>query len=140
MPTEAFVGEWFVYRGNGASPEVFSKVCNVTDLGGLGAQNALVRATNTCSNGSEEYISGLSDGQEFTATTNYHMSDETRNAMLDDVDNKATRNFQVRFENGSPTETYAFAAVCLGWELQPSLSDPNRIVFTFKITGAITHP
>jgi hypothetical protein len=140
MTTEAFVGEWFVYRGDGASPEVFSKICNVTDLGGLGAQNALVEATNTCSDGSKEYIPGLADGAEFTLTTNYHMSDEVRGAMMDDVDNKATRHFQVRFENGSPTETYAFSVACLGWELQPSLTDPNRVVFTFKISGAITHP
>ncbi|HMU15813.1 MAG TPA: hypothetical protein PKC95_00080 [Thauera aminoaromatica] len=140
MTTQAFVGEWFFYRGNGASPEVFTKICNVTDLGGFGAQNALVRATNTCSGGAEEYIPGLSDGQEFTLTTNYEMSDETREAMMDDVDNKATRNFQVRFENGSPSEIYAFACACIGWEMQPSLSDPNRLIFTFKISGAITHP
>jgi hypothetical protein len=139
MTTAAFVGEWDLYRQNDATPTLYVRLCNVTDLSGFGAANALVRATNTCSNGSEEYISGLSDGQEFSVTTNYELGDETRAEMLDDVDNKVTRGFKIAF-SGSPTEEYLFSAVCLSWELQPSLSDPNRMVFGFKISGAITHP
>jgi hypothetical protein len=138
--TAAFVGEWSVLRQNDASPRTYVELCNVTDLSGFGAANALVRATNTCSGGAEEYISGLSDGQEFTITTNYELSDETRYAMLDDVDNKTTRAFKISFDEGSPIESYLFNAVCLSWELQPSLSDPNRMVFGFKISGVITHP
>jgi hypothetical protein len=138
MTTEAFVGNIFLYRGNGASPEVFSKVCQVFDIGGLGVENALVEATTFCSGGSREYIGGLADGAEITLELNYEQSAAVITDMEDDVTDKATRNFQIRIEDGSPTRRYSFAAICLKWMLNPNVADRNTFSYTMKITGAIT--
>ena len=138
MANEAFVGNIFLYRGDGASPEVFTKVCQVFGLSGLGQVNALIDATTFCSNGSREYISGLADGQEVTIEMNYETAAAVIEAMITDVKNKAVRNFQVRVEDGSPTTRFAFSGTCLGWVLNPSVDDRNTIQFTVKISGDIT--
>lgn len=138
MATEAFVGNIFLDRGNGASPEVFTRVCQVFGLSGLGESNELVEATNFCSAGSREYIGGLADGEEMTVECNYEQGNAALLAMIADVKAKATRNFQVSVEDSSPAEVFSFAAVCLAWVLNPAVDDRNTISFTLKISGSIT--
>lgn len=138
MPTQAFVGEMFLDRGNGASPEVFTRICEVFGISGLGESNELVEATSFCSAGSREYIGGLADGEEITVECNYEQGDAGLLAMITDVKNKTTRNFRVSVEHSSPAEVFSFAAVCLSWTLNPSVDDRNTISFGLKITGSVT--
>lgn len=138
MTTQAFVGEMFLDRGNGASPEVFTRICEVFGISGLGESNELVEATSFCSNGSREYIGGLADGEEITVECNYEQGDAGLLAMITDVKNKTTRNFRVSVEHSSPAEVFSFAAVCLSWTLNPSVDDRNTISFGLKITGSVT--
>lgn len=144
MTTSAFVGSMYLYRGSGASPEVFSKVCQVFSISGVGATNELVDATTFCSDGAREYIGGLADGAEITLECNYESAamagspQGILNKMLTDVADKAIRNFRVQDENSSPAIVFGFAAICLGWALNPSVDDRNTITFTLKVTGDIT--
>jgi hypothetical protein len=141
MTTEAFVGDIFLYRGGSgspASPQTFTKVCQVFGMSGLGQTNALVDATTFCSAGSREYIGGLADGAEMTVECNYESDATVLFAMIADVTGKVTRSFQVRDESGSPQVVFSFDAACLGWSLNPSVDDRNTITFTLKISGAIT--
>lgn len=138
MTTEAFVGEMFLDRGDGASPEVFTRICEVFGISGLGESNELVEATSFCSAGNREYIGGLADGEEITVECNYEQGDAGLLAMITDVKNKTTRNFRVSVEHSSPAEVFSFAAVCLSWTLNPSVDDRNTISFGLKITGSVT--
>lgn len=138
MTTEAFVGDIFLARGNGAVPEVFTRVCQVFGISGVGETNELVQATTFCSAGSREYIGGLADGEEMTVEANYEQGDATLLAMITDVKNKVTRNYRLEIEDGSPSETMSFAAVAIGWVLNPAVDDRNTISYTLKISGSIT--
>lgn len=138
MTTEAFVGDIFLERGAGNSPETFTRICQVFGISGLGESNELIDATSFCSAGNREYIGGLADGEEITVECNYEQGNVNLLAMITDVKNKATRNFQVVVDHSSPAETFSFAAVCMSWVLNPAVDDKNTISFGLKISGAVT--
>lgn len=136
----AFVGKAYVHVGNGASPETFERYCEVDSISGLGQKNALVDVTTFCSNGVMEYIPGLSDGSELTFGGNLTVTtDEAiQDGLIDDVENKVTRDFQIQFGDASPAElVFSFKMAMLSWEIVPSVSKQNQIKFVGKITGPI---
>lgn len=138
MTTEAFVGDIFLERGAGNSPETYTRICQVFGISGLGETNELVEATTFCSAGSREWIGGLADGEEISVECNYEQGDANLLAMITDVKNKATRNFRVVVEAASPSETFSFAAVCRSWVLNPAVDDRNTITYGLKISGSVT--
>lgn len=136
--TQAFLGNFFFKRGDGGSPEAFTTVAEVFEIGGLGESNDLVDTTNFDSAGAREYIGGLADGSEISVSCNYIPGNATQSGAITDAKNKATRNIQVHVEQGSPTTIFAFAAVCLGWTVEPAVDDKNVLRLTFKISGSVT--
>lgn len=142
MTTDAFVGKVFLERGDGGSPETYTRVCSIFGIGGVGQTNALVDATTFCSGGSREYIAGLADGSEVTLNANFETKNFTTSQikkMIDDVGAKATRAFQIVLDDDiSPSVILQFLATCLSWELGPSIDNKNTINFTVKISGTIT--
>lgn len=138
MTTKAFVGKVFLYVGNGGSPEEFAKYCEIDDMSGIGVKNDTVDATTFCSGGVKEYIAGLGDGNEVTFQANYSLDDPIQDQLMDDVDSKATRNFEVQAGDSSPGEKlFKFALAMLSWEFDPSVSSKNAVKYTGKITGQI---
>lgn len=143
MTTNAFVGRAILYRGDGGSPEAFSSLCQVFSISGIGQANEQIDATTFCSGGIKEYIPGLADGQEVTFELNLETVEPSRAqiiAMINDVKNKATRSFELRYDadnNGTNELVFAFQGACLAWVLNPSPTDKNTISFTVKITGDI---
>lgn len=138
MTTEAFVGNVFFERGNGGTPEVYTRICQVREISGLGQTNDLIDVTTFCSEGSREYIGGLADGEEVTIGMNYETSSAQIAAMIADVNNKATRAFRLVIDSGSPSVIISFSAAAIGWVLNPAVDDANQISFTLKISGDIT--
>ena len=139
MTTKAFVGKVFLFVGDGASPEAFTKYCEIDSMAGIGVKNDTVDATTFCSGGVKEYIPGLGDGLEVTFGANYSLDDPTQDQLMDDVDSKATRNFEIQSGDSSPGEKhFAFALAMLSWEFAPSVSSKNAVKFVGKITGPIT--
>lgn len=138
MTTKAFVGKVFLEVGNGASPEVFTRYCEMTSLGGLGQLNSLVDVTTFCSGGSKEYVGGLADGKEVTVEANYDPDNATQAALIAGVKAKSTLHFEVVVEDDSPATVFSFHGAMLGWEMVPNISAQNKVSFTFKISGDIT--
>lgn len=136
--SDAFISGLTVKRGDGGSPESFGSVGEVYSMSGLGKTNALVDVTNFDSDGSREYIGGLSDGQEITVECNYLPANSQQNNLKSDVNNKTNRNLEIEITDGTTTKTFSFAVTPLSWVLNPSVDDKNTISFTLKITGDIT--
>lgn len=140
---DAFVGRVKMWRGDGGSPEAFAVVCAVTGMSGIGQTNEQQESTTFCSGGFKEYIAGLADGSEVTWDLNLGTKTSswpTVRSMIDDVKNKATRDFEVRMDgdaDGVDEVTLRFAATCLSWSLSPSASAKNTISFGCKISGDI---
>lgn len=138
MANDAFVGDIFLERGDGASPEAYTRICQVFGISGLGESNELVEATTFCSAGNREYIGGLADGEEMSIECNYEQGDVSLLAMIADVKAKIVRGFRVVAEGQSPAEVFSFDAVCMSWVLNPAVDDRNTITFGLKISGAVT--
>lgn len=141
--SDAFVGKMYLERGTGVSPEVYARVCQVFGMSGVGQQNELVEVTTFCSGGNKEYVGGLADGSEITLNLNFETADwagaNPIPDMIDDVKNKATRNFRIIADDevNASVEFY-FAASCMSWELGPSVDGKNTINFGIKVSGDIT--
>lgn len=136
MPTNAYYGGLEFQISDNGSPETFAALEEISDVPGIGESLELIEATHFGSGGSKEYIAGLADGQEFTVTCN-HVIDATQQLYVKN-NRGITGNIRAIFNDGNNSETYDFAAVFMGWELAPSVSDKNSISFTFKISGGIT--
>lgn len=138
MATAANISNFKLKLGQADSPETYNDVEEVLSITGFGKTNDLLDVTNFDSPaGTKEFIAGLADGAEITAECNYIGGTE-QDALRTAIDAGSTRNFQIVNTNQSPSETFAFAAVCLSWTIEPSPTEQNRISFGLKITGAIT--
>ena len=138
MATNTYKSGWTFKYGDGASPEVFTALEEVTGISGLGEVAELIEVTHFASGGSKEYISGNLDGSEFTVECNQV---NTASSQQESVrgDKGSTNNIQIDANDGTTTVTLDFAAVVLGYEFAPSPDDVNKVTFTFKISGAITY-
>lgn len=144
MSRDAFVGNVFLYRGDGGSPESWTIVCETFGMSGIGEKNDQIDSTDFCSGGTKEYIAGLSDGSEITLELNFiakQVGALTIQAdFIRDVKNKALRDFQLRCDgdgDGITDLTFHFTCTCLSWTLNPSPTAKNAISFGLKISGGI---
>ena len=142
MSNNAFVGNIFLERGDGGSPEAFTRVCQVYGISGVGEQNELQEVTTFCSGGSKEYVGGLADGTEITVDCNfetYQWELGALSAMIADAKARTVRSLQIVADDGvNAAVTFSFSALCMSWELGPSVDAKNTIKFGFKISGAVT--
>jgi hypothetical protein len=136
--TQPFVGKVYLEVGNGASPEVFHRYCEVHEISGIGVKNDQIDVTTFCSGGFKQYIPGLSDGSEVSFTANFVMSEVLQEDLMDDVDNKAVRNIRIQVENDSPGYFFELGLAMLSYDFAPSVSKQNTIKFSGKTTGLIT--
>ena len=133
--TQPFVGKVFLAIGNGASPETFTRYCEVSEISGVGVKNDQIDVTTFCSGGFKQYIPGLSDGSEVSFTANFVMDEPLQEGLMDDVDDKNTRNVQVQIDGTSPMYIWHLELAMLSYDLAPSVSKQNTIKFTGKTTG-----
>ena len=129
-------------RGDGASPEVFTNIAELTDLSTPSMTKDQVEATHTDSpDGFREFIPGLKDGGEFTATCNFVSGNATQNnisggALHDFINESTPRNWRITFPGG--TDVWTFKAVITGYTISTPMEDRMTIELTFKVAGAPT--
>lgn len=130
-------------RGDGGSPESFTAIAEVLNLSFPSLTKDQVEATHTDSpDGFREYIPGLKDGGEMTATMNFLPNNATQNntsgGLLNDFINQTTpRNFRITVP-GSPQTTWTFLATVTGYAPATPLDDRMTLDVTFKVAGAPT--
>jgi hypothetical protein len=134
---EPFVGQIFLAVGDGASPEAFTRYCEVDTMSGIGAANALIDVTTFCSGGNKEYIGGLSDGKQVTFGANYAMNEPIQEDLIADVEAKRKRNIEIQVDGESPGRVFRMTLAMLDWELDPQVAKQNVIKFIGKISGKI---
>ena len=137
MATSAFLGGITFSQEDTPAGSTYSDIEEATGLSGLGAISGLVETTHFAST-AREYIAGLADGSEIGLTCNYLPAGTEQGKLKTYCDNGDTINFEVTATDGTNTETFTFAGVCLGWVVNPAVDDKNDIEFTIKISGSIT--
>src|SRR3546814_12479643 len=91
-----------------------------------------VEATHTDSpSGFREFIPGLKDGGEFTATMNFVPGSATQGnasgGLLNDFINETkSRNWKITFP-GSPAESWTFKATVISYEVAKPMEDRMKI-------------
>ena len=100
--------------GDGASPEVFTSIAEVFDVPIPQSTTDLIEVTHyTSANSRKEYINGLIDTDEFTATMNFIPGDATQDPPTGLIATQAagtTKNYRIVLPDSVQT-TVTFAAV-----------------------------
>jgi predicted secreted protein len=122
--------------GDGAGPEVFTTVGEVTDISGPSGEKETIEVTNHSSpDGYKEYIGGLKDGGEVSFDINFVPDDPQSQALLDEFEAATTANWQLLFPEGSKI---GFAGFLTGFEFSAPVDDKLGASLTLKVTGSIT--
>jgi len=105
----------------------------------VGKTNPLVDVTDFDST-AKEYIGGLPDGNEISATFHYDAAaTNTQLVQLQTaVNNKTNVNIQVIVTDGTNSDQFDFAVVPLSWAINGGPEDVATMEFSLKISGAIT--
>lgn len=140
MATSARIGYQTLFKsGNGASPEVFATLAEVTAITPPAMSRDTVDATHMESPGAwREFIAGLKDGGEVSLELNFIPGGTAASALTAELDLDgplALKNRQILFPDGS---YFSFAGILTGFEPDAPIDDKMSASVTFKITGKPT--
>jgi predicted secreted protein len=137
MTTDARIGYKTLFKtGDGAVPEVFTKLAEVTGVTPPGMARDSVDASHEESpEGWREFIPGLKDGGEIGLELNFVPGGASAAALMAELDLEgpdAVKNRQIVFPDGS---MFIFAGFLTGFEPDAPLDDKMSASVTFKETG-----
>ncbi|WP_061023893.1 phage tail tube protein [Bradyrhizobium sp. CCH5-F6] len=137
MTTQARIGYGTVFKsGNGASPEVFTTLAEVTAITPPAMARDTVDATHEESPGAwREFIAGLKDGGEVSLELNFVPGGSAALALTAELDldgSSASKNRQIVFPDGS---YFSFAGILTAFEPDAPIDDKMAASVTFKVTG-----
>jgi predicted secreted protein len=140
MTTLAKIGYGTLFKtGNGAAPEVFTTLAEVTAITPPSMARDSVDASHEQSPDSwREFIAGMKDGGEVSLDLNFVPGGTAAAALAAELDlegSEAVKNRQILFTDGSMFE---FAGFLTGWEPDAPLDDKMSGTATFKVTGKPT--
>ena len=136
MTTSAMVTEGItIQRGDGASPEVFTTIGELTDFDGPSGQAAVIDATHFQSTGKEKVI-GLPDEGQFTVSGNYVQANAAQAGLITDRNARTLRNFKITFTD-SPATVWTFAAYVLNFSVSGAVDDKIPFSVTLEISGLV---
>jgi hypothetical protein len=122
--------------GDGASPEVFTSLGEVSSIDGPGGQAAVIDVTDLSSTAKEKRM-GLQDEGQLSFEINFLPADAQHAQLRTDKASGDSRNFQLLFTDSPPT-TWTFAAFVLGVPVSFSVDNVTKGSVTLEITGSIT--
>ncbi|MBR1230204.1 phage tail protein [Bradyrhizobium sp. AUGA SZCCT0176] len=137
MATSARIGYQTLFKtGNGAAPEVFTTLAEVTGITPPAMARDTVDATHEESPGAwREFIAGLKDGGEVSLELNFVPGGSAALALTAELDldgPSAVKNRQILFPDGS---YFSFAGILTGFEPDAPLDDKMAASVTFKVSG-----
>ncbi len=127
--------------GDGATPESFTTIAEITEIGGPALSLERLDATHMQSTGGwKEKIGGLLDGGEVTFSIQYVPTHATHNAstgLISRMVAKSVDNYQLVFPDASST-TWTFAALVAGFEPDAPHDGKLTADVTLDISGQPT--
>lgn len=140
MSTQARIGYGTLFAsGNGAAPEVFTTLAEVTNITPPGWARDTVDASHEQSPGAHrEFIAGLADAGEVTLDINYVPGNSASAALEAEkalTGSSAAINRRITFPDGS---YMIFVGILTGFEPDAPIDDKMSASVTFKVSGIPT--
>jgi len=127
--------------GDGGSPETFTTIAEVTNIGGPSLKLDAIEATSHDSTeGWREFIGGLLDGGEVTFDVNFIPTNATHDAstgLVADMVARTHRNFELVFPDTSET-TWSFTALVTNFQSNEPVDNKLSASVTLKVSGQPT--
>lgn len=140
MTTQAIPGYGTLLKlGDGATPENFSTVVEVTELKPPQISLKTEDATSHDSNGWEEVIATLLSGGQVTGKLNWRATDPTQNeitGILSKILNRTKANWKVVLPGA--IKTFSFAGLLTDFKPDAPVAGKLSADFTIQISGPMT--
>ena len=137
MSTSALESQGMLLQsGDGASPEVFTTIPEITDIGGPDGSATEIDTTDLSST-AKEFKIGLKDEGQVSITMTYIPANTVHSALRTDRNNRTLRNFKLKFTD-SPNTVWSFSAYVLGFSVTNAVDGATQASVTLRISGAIT--
>jgi predicted secreted protein len=132
--SDAAIGHGSAFAiGDGAGPEVFTEVAEVTSITPPNFVRDTVDATHMASPDKwREYVGGLRDAGTVSITVNFVPGGAAQDAIIAKFTADTVSNFKITFPNA---EAWTFAAWCTGFATEDPLEGKMTATATFKLSG-----
>lgn len=129
-----------IAQGDGADPEVFTTIAEVTKIGGVGVELMTEDATSLDSGGWEEHIGTILKVPDLSLEVNFLPANATQSyaaGITADIVARTTSNYKVTFPDSGSTE---WVIPALPTKLAVDIDAKGKLkgTFTLKPTGAPT--
>ena len=123
--------------GDGSSPEVYTTILEVFDIGPVGETASLVEFTHHQSpNRAREYKHGLIDGEEVSIIANWVTGNASQALVRTAFTGETVDSWQLVTPDSDDVLT--FDAIVTHWDGTWPLDDRSQLSFTLKISGPVT--
>lgn len=125
-------------KGNGASPEVFTTIAQIFNLGGPSLQQEELDVTDHSDDGWKTFIGGLKDGGEISGELHFDGTDATHDettGLISELGGGTVKNYRIEFPDGTKV---AFAGLVKSFEFGANVGDKLTASFALKLSGAPT--
>lgn len=127
--------------GNGATPEVFTSVAEITDMGGPSMKRDAIETTHhQTTSHYRTFLPGLRDGGEVTFSINVDFSltsQDELTGLVAQYNNDVAHNYRILYPQ-SASEGWAFSGFLIGIDLKNPIDDKISGDVTLKISGKPT--
>ena len=120
--------------GDGAAPEVFSSLGEVTGISGPG-QSAPVADTTHLSSAARTFLRGIEDGGEVTIECNLDTSDTPQTTARTSFTAGTLKNWKITFPNSA---TCSFSAGVIGHDIAVAIDQQLKLTLKLKVSGNTT--
>lgn len=121
--------------GDGASPEVYTSISQVTNMSGPDGSSSEIDVTNLSST-AKEFILGLKDEGSISLDIVWDERDTQHALLRTRFGDGASTNFRIT-DAGSPQKTYTFPAFVQGLSMSMGVDEVQRASVNLRVSSAI---
>lgn len=125
-------------RGDGASPQAFSNLVEMTSIGGPQGSATVIDTSSLDTTFATKLIGVLDEGQ--VSFEGFLLLDTQQDAMLTDRAAKTKRTFRILLDAASPASYIQFTAYVTSFNPSFALNQARTVSGTLEITGEVTWP
>lgn len=123
-------------RGDGATPETFTAIGEITSLDGPSGSASVIDVTHLSSTAKEKRM-GLMDEGQVSIEGNLVTSNTAQMGLKTDRANRTLRNFQMVLTD-TPTTTLSFSAYVTTFSISAKVDGVIPFKANLEISGAVT--